>query len=249
VTNLADTGKKKVQQVTVAIEDFFVHPLLRGKDTGRWSAESQLSIVLPQDPQARAKAMDVGRLKRAHPLTYSFFRTFEADIRGCALLKQFFDPAQDPFYSSYNVGDYTYAPYKVVWKEICQEIEAAVVVSESIPIIPDHKLVLVAFDSPEPAYFLAGFLNSSPLRLFVRVYSVQTSVSGIFDYVRIPAVADAGDVFQTVAKLGKEAHDATKKGDESQVRSIEARIDQAVASFWGITPEELDNIHKVLASM
>jgi hypothetical protein len=103
----------------------------------------------------------------------------------------FFDPAVDPFYSSYNVGSYTYAPFKVVWKEICPEIEAAVIAEDGETIIPDHKLVLVAFDAEEPAYFLSGILNSAPIGLFVRSYAVSTSISGhIFDYVRVPAYSE-----------------------------------------------------------
>jgi hypothetical protein len=57
VTNLADSGKKKVKKVSAAVETAFVHQLVRGKDIGRWKWESELSIILPQDPERPSKAL------------------------------------------------------------------------------------------------------------------------------------------------------------------------------------------------
>ena len=142
-------------------------------------------IILPQDPDHPATAVPIESLKVKFPKTFAFFKGFEKEIWACALLAQFFDPKSDPFYSSYNVGGYTYAPFKVVWKEICLEIEAVVIEDPDRSVVPDHKLVMVAFDKAEPAYFLLGLLNSIPIGLFVRSYAVQTSISGhIFDMSR-----------------------------------------------------------------
>jgi hypothetical protein len=231
VTNLADTGKKKVRKVTVAVEDAFVNRLVRGKDIGRWIWKSEFQIILPQDPDYPSKAMSEGTLKIKFPKTFGYFKSFEKEIRNCALLKQFFDPQVDPFYSSYNVGEYSYAPYKVIWKEICPEIEAAVI-AEGENVIPDHKLVLVSFDQPEPAYFLSALLNSSPVSLFVRSYTVQTSISGhIFDYVALPQYSKGNNLHQKIATLAADCH--LKSG--SKLAVLEAELDELVADILGIS--------------
>jgi hypothetical protein len=154
ITNLSDTGKTKLRKVTAAVETTFVHDLVRGRDVSRWRWTSQTKIILPQHPDHPASAVSVETLKLKYPKTFAYFKGFEKEIRACGLLGQFFDPATAPFYSSYNVGGYTYAPFKVVWKEISQEIEAAVIEDPNRSVIPDHKLVMVAFDYAEPAYFL-----------------------------------------------------------------------------------------------
>ena len=54
-----------------------------------------------------------------------------------------------PFFAIYNVGPYTFAPYKVMWAEQSQQFKAAVVASGDVPLIgsrpyvPDHKVFLL----------------------------------------------------------------------------------------------------------
>jgi hypothetical protein len=237
ITNLADTGKKAVRKVTIGVESTFVHPLVRGKDIGRWRWSSKLKIILPQDPNQPSKAVTEAVLKIQNPKTFAYFKEFEKPIRACALLEQFFDPKVDPFYSCYNVGTYTYAPFKVVWKEICPEIEAAVIGDSET--IPDHKLVLVAFQMEEPAHFLAGVLNSAAIALFVRSYAVQTSISGhIFDYVHIPPYSASNAAHKLVVRLAKECQ-LTAGTNDGELARLEEELDRAVASVLNIGPTEL----------
>ena len=64
VTNLADTGKKKLRQVTATVEAGFVHDLVRGKDIGKWGWESEMRIILPQDPAQPSRAVPENTLSR-----------------------------------------------------------------------------------------------------------------------------------------------------------------------------------------
>jgi SAM-dependent methyltransferase len=239
VTNLADSGKRQVEQVTVAVENTFVHDLVRGRDVGRWSWKSNFGIILPQDPNDRAKAISVSKMKKSYPKTYAFFHKFEGDIRSCALLAQFFDPDHDPFYSSYNVGSYTYAPYKVVWKEISSEIEAVVIERDKSDIIPDHKLVMVSFDQKDPAYFLSGVLNSSIIGLFVRSYAVQTSISGhIFDYAAIPRYVQSNELHRRIVATAKACHSAS----DTKLPDLEKSLDKHVGQLLGLSASDVKTV-------
>ncbi|MGI8962578.1 MAG: N-6 DNA methylase [Bryobacteraceae bacterium] len=246
ISNLAESGKKTVPKVSVGVESTFVHRLVRGKDVGRWTWGSQLKIILPQDPDHPSKAVTEYDLKVKYPKTFGYFKGFEKQIRKCALLAQFFDPKVDPFYSSYNVGFYTYSPIKVAWKEICPEIEAVVIRQENETIIPDHKLVLVAFESEEPAYFLCGVLNSSPLALFVRSYAVQTSISGhVFEYVAVPEYSPKDASHRKIAELARKCHLAVSTGDEN-LSTLEEALDEAVAQALHIPLVKLQFIRDEL---
>jgi hypothetical protein len=117
-----------------------------------------------------------------------------------------------------------------VWKEICAEIEAVMIASEDETIIPDHKLVLVAFQSKAPAYFLCGILNSSPIGLFVRSYAMQTSISGhIFDYVAIPEYSAKDALHNKVVELAKQCHTAAAAGKTGELENLEEKLDQTAA--------------------
>jgi hypothetical protein len=236
ITNLSDTGKTKLRKVTAAVETTFVHDLVRGRDVSRWRWASQTKIILPQHPDHPASAVSVETLKLKYPKTFAYFKGFEKEIRACGLLGQFFDPATAPFYSSYNVGGYTYAPFKVVWKEISQEIEAAVIEDPNRSVIPDHKLVMVAFDYAEPAYFLAGLLNSIPIGLFVRSYALQTSISGhIFEYVTFPQFNSKNQIHQRIAKLALACHTA----GVDKLPELDDQLEKAVALALNIPSENL----------
>ena len=184
------------------------------------------------------------------PKTYDFFKQFETAIRKCALLAQFFDPDIDPFYSSYNVGTYTFAPFKVVWKEICAEIEAVVVEISKDAVIPDHKLVMVAFYSADPAYFLSGMLNSAPIALFVRSYALQTSISGhIFDYVAVPEYDQNKSSHGKIARLSRLCHDAKSSGNYDQLEKLEAELDLTAAEVLNVSTENLKVIQGELQEL
>jgi hypothetical protein len=238
VSNIADSGKRKVQAVTQPVEADFVHPLLRGKDVGRWKTRSELSILLPQQEGRPDKAVPESELRRKWPLTYAYFRQFEEEIRKCALLEQFFDQDKDAFYSSYNVGSYTFAPHKVVWREVAPEIQAAVVSTSVGPDpVPDHKLVCVACDTASAAHMLCAVLNSTPVRAFVRAYTVQTSISGhALEYIRVPAYLEGDGTHAELAALSKGCHETV---DQAEIVVSEARIDELVRMMWGLSRKDL----------
>lgn len=246
ITNLADTGKKKVRRVTQSVEKDFVYPLVRGKDVSRWHWSSEMKIILPQDPKHPAKAMPESELKRDFHETYSYFKQYETELRACALLKQFFDPKSDPFYSSYNVGSYTFERYKVVWKEISPEVQASVIDAEDVQ-IPDHKLVMVWCNSADAAHFLCSVINSSPIRILVRAYAIQTSISGhVCEYAKLPSYSPKDASQKALIALSRQCHTAAAKGDMRQVMSLETEIDKAAATLWGITGDELKSIQEAL---
>src|SRR5207245_7578791 len=77
-----------------------------------------------------------------------------------------------PFYSMFGVGEYTVAPYKVVWGRIGRSIAADVVGSnDGKPVIPQETHTLVALDSKQEAFYLAAVLNSLPFNFAAISYS------------------------------------------------------------------------------
>ncbi|MBC7109282.1 MAG: hypothetical protein H5T41_10985 [Methanomassiliicoccales archaeon] len=148
-----------------------------------------------------------------------------------------------PFYSMFDVGDYTFAPWKVVWPEVGHELEAAVapLVSDK-PVVPDHTLIMIDCGCEEEAHFVCGLLNSTLVRIIVRGYIVLHPDPHVLDHIRIFKYDPESSVHKALAKSSHEAHEAAVQGDVARLREIEERIDQLAAQLWGLTDKELAEI-------
>ena len=184
IENLFDIGKIKVKCMQAVIEPDLVYPLLRGRDVKRWHAEPSAHIILAQDPEKR-KGIPEAVMRLRWPKTYAYLKQFEGDpkkpergtLRGRSGYRQYFKPT-DPFYSMYNVGPYTMAQWKVVWREQSSMFQAAFAGLKSRrAMLPDHKLMMVPCASQQEADFLVGMLNSGPSLLTIRSYVISTSTS------------------------------------------------------------------------
>ena len=253
VSNLTEGAKRKVENVQVAIEPGLLYPLLRGRDVNRWQATPQACILMVQDPGKR-RGYDESWLSVKYPKTYTYLKHFEAELRSRSGYRRYFKET-DPFYSMFNVGDYTFAPYKVVWPWISRSLVSAVVGSDDMGkvIVPEHNTSLVAFDSAEEAHFFCACFNSSPAD-FAAISSYSGGGGGIaspkvVERVRVPRYDPTDPTHRQLATLSKQAHEATAAGDMARVQEIEAEIDQLAAKLWGLTGEELREIQKSLEEL
>jgi|ERR1035437_3946083 hypothetical protein len=239
VENLNDVGKIKVEHVQSLIEPELVYPLLRGRDVSRWHAEPSTYMILANRTEKLAGVPEA-EMKRNYPKTFGYLKKFEAELRKRSGYRQYFG-ASAPFYSVYNIGPYTLAPWKVVWREQSSEFQAAVVLAEAgRPVIADHKLMTVPCESLIEAHYLAAVFGSSPCRLTVASYVLSTSTSThVLEHIGVPQFLPASKAHARLAELSERCHAATAQGDTGTVSMLELEIDKAAANLWGITGDEL----------
>jgi len=256
VTNLPEAGRQRIEKVQALLEPESVYPLLRGRDVGQWHAQPSLFVVMPHAPENASKAIPLDVLAAERPKTYAYLAHFREFLAGRSGYKQFFNPKTDPFYSLYNVGPYTFAPYKVVWRYIASEFTCAVVSNGTLPngtakvAIPETKLVLVPFDDELGAHFVCAMLSSAVTRFIVQSYAVSTQIAThVLNHVHVPPFDRGNSVHGELAALSIAAHEATARGDCGTVPSIEAAIDEQSASLWAISDAELADIHASLGDL
>ncbi len=130
-----------------------------------------------------------------------------------------------PFYAVYNVGDYTFQPWKVVWPEMSSRFYAAVAGSTEVPIagkrpyVPDHKVYFAGFDEKEAAYFLCGLLNTPMVREWVESHIVSIQVGDIFKHMQLPEYDEGNVRHVALAMLVEKAHDEHDKVARAEVVS------------------------------
>jgi len=253
VTNITEGQKRDVEPTQAILEPDLIYPLLRGRDVRRWLAQPKAWILVTHLPGMRLKALPEKETQLKYPKTWEYLKKFEGVLRTRAAFKRYFGP-DDPFYSMFDVGDYTFEPYKVVWPWISAEIRAAVTCEgQSKPVCPEHNTSFVAVQLEEEAHFICGLLNSA-----ICDFAARASYSGggggiaspaLLERIRIPSFQINNENHVRLAALSQKAHQAASENKEQEIREIQAEIDLWAAKLWGLTDEELKEIQLSLKEL
>ncbi|MCC6018879.1 MAG: class I SAM-dependent DNA methyltransferase [Candidatus Verstraetearchaeota archaeon] len=272
ITNPPEPGqKKKVRQVEAIIEADLVYPLIRGRDVKKWYAEfKNRYIIIPHDPKT-ARPISENEIKIKLPLTYQYLYNYKNDLENRSIHKLW--GKGNPFYSVYDIGTYTFAPYKVVWKYVAGAITGKASAFECAVIepiddkylnvkvaIPHEKLMLIPLQSLEEAYYLCGLLNSVFIRSIVASYVIETQISThILDIVKIPKFDPKNELHTRISELSRRAHELARcvyagvKPDycrgidaEEELKKVEGELDLAVAQLFGLSRDDLSEFEKLM---
>jgi len=237
IENVPGRGRTPTPLIRAEIESTFVFPLLQHGDAGRWRAAPTLSILLLQDPERR-RGVDPRQLESTTPMTYRYIHGFEALLRRRAAFQRYFQASsggEAPYYSMFNVGRYTLAPYKVVWRRMIAPPEGAVVASiADVPILPQETLCFIPCAGSDESYYYAGLINSTPFAAAALAVSQGSSKSfggpHLLELVRLPTFDSRLELHQRLVECARAASaDPALDGEP---------LDQAAASVFGLTREE-----------
>lgn len=137
-----------------------------------------------------------------------------------------------PEYVLYNIGEYTSAPYKVIWKALASKgMEACVISSmNGKMVIPDHNNVLIPLDNKEEAYYLCALLNSNLLGEFIDSYISWFKSNHILENINIPKYDVENQKHHRLSQLGEKAHELAKNEDD--LGEIEFEIEKVVREIF-----------------
>jgi type II restriction/modification system DNA methylase subunit YeeA len=272
ITNPPEPGtKKKVKQTEAIIESDLIYPLIRGRDIKKWYVDfKHRYIIIPHNPVS-SRPIPETEMKIKYPLTYQYLVTYKSELINRSIHKLW--GKGNPFYAVYDIGPYTFAPYKVVWQYIAGEISGKAEFSCAVlgyledkflgkrVTIPNEKLMLVPLHSEEEAYYLCGILNSIFIRAIVASYVIETEISTHILHTVKPPKFDPNDhLHKKIAELSKKAHDLAKciyseeKPDycsaidaEDELREVERELDLAVAQLLGLSEDDLREFERLYA--
>jgi hypothetical protein len=166
------------------------------------------------------------------PKTYRFFREYKTELEKRSTYRLRMRNA--PFFCVYNVGTYTFAPFKVLWAEMSGNFCAAVATSGDVPglgkrvYVPDHKLYFAEFQDAKPAYYLCGLLHAELVKEIIEAHHVALNMGDIFKHVSLPPFDSAQPAHIELAALVEKAHaqeDPRERAETvSEIRALAGRI-------------------------
>ena len=253
VENVTKGMKKKVKKVKTIIEDFFVYPLLKSRNVRKWRIDGYGYALQMQDPIKRI-GFDEGWIMVNFPRTCSYLKEFEKTLLKRAAYKKFMKSRNAPFFSIYNVGKYTYAPYKVVWNQMGARITACVIstVLDSYLgtkfALPEHVLAFIPVKKEDEAHYICSIMNSSITDMILRSIGGGTKSFGtpkvVEDTIKIPKYDKNNELHIKLSYLSKKAHETAQRGGNTS--EIEEEIDDIVSELYGISDESLQTVKKTL---
>lgn len=232
------------------IEPDLLYPLLRGRDVKKWAAlpPGSACFVITHRSGEGLKAIPESEMQAAFTRTYTYLNRYAKQLRQRAAYKRYFRDS-DPFYSMFNIGEYTFAPYKVVWPWISSHMVAAVV--EGSEIIPEHNILFYSVDDPDEAHYLAALMNSSLVSCLMSALCTGggggMAAPSSVEKIGVVKFDQSNRVHLQLSMLSKEAHAVVAGNPGRAIGVIEHEIDELAAGLWGITSAELDAIRKALA--
>ncbi len=212
VTNDATSRGKTVPVHTFEMEEELVFPLLKGsKQIHPFRIDAPTTAVLLPN-RTVTRIPDEHVFAETFPAAHAHFTWVEKETCGAlsarSTYRRMLAASRAPFFSVYNVGDYTFAPYKVVWAEIARALVAGIATSVPLTagstpkvVVPDHKVYFAPFDHIEPALFLCALLSSTVVRTYVDAVTEKLQVGSLLDRVRLPAFDPADELHRSLVAL------------------------------------------------
>ena len=190
VENDPSIGRKTdLPVISKLIEPDHLFPLMRGRGLQRFVAEidPEFSVIVPQRGMNGEPT-----LPRTAPHTHAFFAEFRKWLEQRGSYRRY--QARHPFWSTWSTGAYTFAPYKVLWKEMsgtrfCAAYVGSAMVGTFGPkvVVPDHKLYFVPVETEQEAAYLTALLNARTISGAVAGYAAQLSLGvSVIEYLKIP---------------------------------------------------------------
>lgn len=215
--NSPETSRKTIKQVTDVVEEKLVYPLIRGRDIYKWRYVTPYQVIIPYTENG--KVIQKRDLKINYGNTYNYFynksNNFQEILKNRGIVKKHFNSIngkENPEYVLYDIGQYTFSKYKVVWKALANGMISTVVSTKNNKlVIPDHNVIMIPIENEDEAYYIAGILNSKIVTKFVNAYISWFFSTHILENMNLPEYDEENKNHKEVVRLSKQAHLLTKK--------------------------------------
>lgn len=210
------------------VEETYIFPMLGGRNIAKWRVKSHEFMLVPHSAKYKY-GIPEKELAKVAPDTYMWLDYYRKELLRTRIQNgKFFNQETNPFYRLDNVGEYTYSPYKVLWKEQTGSMSAVVVGSyyDSVPdadtslfsedktVVVDSKVLMLDVCNEDEAHYVCGVINSPNVIKVVDGYAVSTNRGvDVLKYIAIPKFNAHDPLHLEIAALSKRIHALARSGE------------------------------------
>ncbi len=237
VRNVTRNNKSPMPELAAEVEAALVYPIVTGRSLlSRWGAAPDGCYLVPHSPASGQRPLDEATMARDHPLALAYLSAFRERLEQRSIHRRW--GHGQPYYAVYNIGPYSFAPWRVVWKASGSAFGATVIsrfdhpVLGPRPLLAAKSVILLPFDAPEPAWFVCGLLNTTLARGRIAA-GVQGWVhrQALNLVPSMPVYEPDHALHVAIAELARQAHELTAAG--ASCAQVEAELDDLAAQLWG----------------
>ena len=234
---------KRKDGTRVIVEKDMIFPLVKGEHIHAWTFENEY-ILLPHDPLS-GKPYPMAVMEKRFRETLAYFSKHKERLEK----RRFFTPGRGLFYAIYAVSRSKLANWKVCYAKHSTQLEACVLPAKirdqkldvSRNIVLDTSAYFINAPNERESHFLAGALNSLPLRTLSYVLGEPKGgppYKQFFQWtvgvLRVPKF-DANDSnHNRLADLSQAMH---RHRQEDRSKS-ERQINELVLSMYGLSEKD-----------
>lgn len=248
--NITERAKKKAEKVIAPLEHGLIYKALRGRDLLHWKLTPEVWVLCPHTKDTKMYPIPEKTLCAEYPNAYKYLserKDVLADRNGFAGWEKKIH--KDFYYTLQRIGAYTFAPYKVCWSYIASDFIIAVAGPDErgMPLFPNDKVVFIPFDEPEPAYFVAGILSSSPFRsAVVSSISARQISANVIKHYNIPEYDPKDKLHRSISHACKDGHSAMANNDLDLAIACFENIDLLSAQLFGLSKKQISAFREML---
>lgn len=229
------------------IEETYVYPMLGGRNIAKWQVKSNEYMLVPHTATHKY-GIPVKELKKNAPKTSEWLFYYHDELLASRIQNgKFFNANTQPYYRLDNVGEYTYAPYKVLWKEQTGSMSAVVVSSylKSIPnadkdlfsedktIVVDSKVLMLGLENEDEAYYVCGIINAKDIVDIIDGYAISTNRGvDVLKYLAIPKFDSYNKTHIAIVEYSKKIHDEFRLSSNANTNKLEKQLNAVVRKIF-----------------
>lgn len=229
------------------VEETYVYPMLGGRNIAKWQVKSNEYMLVPHTATYKY-GIPVKELEKNAPKTSEWLFYYHDELLASRIQNgKFFNANTQPYYRLDNVGEYTYAPYKVLWKEQTGSMSAVVVGSylESVPnadkdlfsedktIVVDSKVLMLGLENADEAYYVCGIMNAMDIVDIIDGYAISTNRGvDVLKYLAIPKFDPYNQIHIFIVEYSKKIHSEFKLDPNANVIELEKQLNTVVRKIF-----------------
>lgn len=198
------------------LESAMLYPVIEGPDIKRFAVEEFKYVApFPYTDENLKEPISTEKLEEMAPKLYKYYNMFKEDLNK-TVRNMMLQGRKGAFYSLTRVGKYTFAPYKVAFRNNTRWV-AAVVSNTKVP-WDDEKMYLFldhacsvsqredgSYITEDEAHYICAILNSTIVKNYIENSSDSRSFKTVFP-IKIVKFDEGDIVHQRLVEISKKAH-------------------------------------------